>query len=173
MEGIKYAQRKGYSFQDISIYTDDEVVSHIGHSLHKDNFSRRFIMHLDRWKYLCKRYYDDQTYEDVLKCVMETRIHKVKGHDRCVYNIRADYLAKHAAQVKLFGAAHREPLMTLEQQLEEGIVEYGKGGKISRWYPPFVKTVSDVLGMEPGEVPVDMKSLVAQQVELNESLGLS
>lgn len=166
VECMKVAKEKGYEPKDISIYTDDEVMAYIDFNLHKDNYRRGFLMQVDKWKYLCKRYYTEETLDEVLEFVRQVRVNKVKGHAQCVDNLRCDYLAKYAAKSKLHGKAYNAKFLTMDEQLKKGFIFYDNSQTAQVWHPPFVKNVSDLLGVD--------EEIVAQQAALSEDVfGLS
>ena len=136
VECVLELKRRGYKPEDVSIYTDDQIVTYIPFDLHPDNYSRGFLMNLPKWKKACHHYFDEHTFEEALQFIQKCRINKVKGHALCVDNHRCDYLAKYAAWRKAKGNAFRNKFVSREKQLKDGF-KHNVDGEFVMWYPPF------------------------------------
>jgi ribonuclease HI len=139
IESMRYAKNQGFTFEDMSFYTDDISLPYAGFMLHPSNFVAtedvdRFKQRLSR---MCAQYYDDATLSDVLECLTKSRFTHVKGHDVTVYNLRADYLARHAHQLAL-GTA--DPFIAFDPWIEAGILKYASVDHPYKWYPHFAYT---------------------------------
>jgi ribonuclease HI len=137
IEAMRYAKGRGFAFNEMSFYTDDLLLTHAGFMLHPGNFVATEDVHRLKKNIarLCTRYYDDATYCDAVECLSTARFTKVKGHQRTIYNLRADYLARHAHQLVLETA---DPLLPFEVWLGT-ISRQSSDPMEGQWRPHFSK----------------------------------
>jgi ribonuclease HI len=142
VEACIYAQSQGYEPSQVCIYTDDQLLGESNFSFHEGNH-RGFIKDqiVERMRSITAELYCEQTFNLVLGYLKNSQIHKVKGHSSMVSQERADYLARHSAN-QLSGRT-AEPLQSFPQWLEAGILYYGIGQVVKRWYAPFAATQDD------------------------------
>lgn len=91
-----------------------------------------------RLAWVVSQCFDTSVESLVLEALATARIQKVKRHSLSVYQERADYLARHSAQVAC--AVAEEQLLTLDEWLKKGILTYDKAlGTVVTWRAPFVQ----------------------------------
>jgi ribonuclease HI len=136
-ETVRFLKRARFDFSDIDFYTDDEMIAYSGFTLHPGNYVSAKVVERfhEQLRFIVAEFYDESMYDDMLEALTKATFHKVKGHDGIIYNMRVDYLAKHAAyRASGQNKTHHE----FDEWLEQGFMEYRKGDSYI-WYPPFVE----------------------------------
>ena len=137
VEGIRFAHGSGFEPGQVALYTDDIVLGNAGWLLHPGNGKwKKAEALVAQLRFLTRQVFDDGVHETALRYLREARLHWVKGHNFCVDQERADYLARHAAWTAL--GQHQEPLLPLEQWMEAGLPFYEADHVRRVWYAPFI-----------------------------------
>lgn len=95
-EAVLFAYNRGVAPKDVVFYTDDEIIGHGHHFIRNNGYSVTGAnLHRSLYRYLknMKKFYSNKVLKIVRRYLLESRIHKVKGHSTCVMNNRVDYLA--------------------------------------------------------------------------------
>lgn len=142
IEGMRFAQAQGYSFEEMSFYTDDERIALMGYFLHPENYAKSAMKEsfLQSLRQVVEEAYDDSVWGDCLTCLSRARITKLKGHAFSVCLNRADYLAREAMYAQVAedaNTAEARPFLSFEPWLAQGFVFYDRKGEEWTWYPPF------------------------------------
>ena len=137
IEGYLWLKSHNFKNHEISFYSDDESVSYGGYWLTDSSHYSRSESLVRRLKLVRDNFYPYVNFEELLDCLKESRFSKVKGHAKCVNNLRVDYLAKFARDMYL---GTGKILKSFDEWLNDGFLTYDRSG-ISKWYPHFIKTV--------------------------------
>lgn len=156
VEAVKYLRDANVKPSDVTFVSDDHDLFTAFHSLHAENYSPSHAdRYLKRLSNLCGEYYDNDTYRDCLRYLHESNFIEVKGHHKCVNNLRCDYLAAHARKLALDKPVK---MLSFEQWLNRGFIYYvsptskhpdveydDNGAPFVRWYAAFVSRSIDQL----------------------------
>lgn len=140
VEAVLYLHSHGYNFSDVALYTDDQTIGYSGFWLHPENYvghkADNVRMYLTAAVELLNC--PDQVVETCLEFLRQARVHKVKGHSRQVYQERADYLARSAANNL---AEKPTSVLSFLDWLKNGVPYYSGGTSNSPqwWHAPFCK----------------------------------
>lgn len=98
VNGVEYAHRNGFEFRDVTIFCDDDIFGYAQTFLHPGNFHHRRVDQIEsRLKCVVSHCFNPEMMGLTMQALQESRIVKLKGHSRHVYQERADHLAKRAA----------------------------------------------------------------------------
>lgn len=98
VEAVRFIQAAKTRFEDVTIFTDDEVVAYAAQALHPDNFSQLAAERVrTSLALVCKLVGDTALEKAALTCLMTSRFVKLKAHRFLVYHNRADYLSSQAS----------------------------------------------------------------------------
>lgn len=145
VEALRHAKAHGLAPQEIAFVTDDASVCDV--NTFARNFNRIDLEHntLKRLKKILEYVMPtDELHQYLLDCLMHSKFTKVKGHARCVYNLRCDALAVHARN---WAKGDLSPLLPFEEWLHDGHLYYvaevddagnKTGNNVAKlWYAPF------------------------------------
>jgi len=140
VEGMLLALARGFAFEDMVFFTDDDVLPYGGMYLHPENgMGTRREQLEQRMLTLCRLLYTQDLYDKVIECLKRSRFHKVRGHSFVVDHDRVDYLAKVGLRRGLRGDT--TPMLGFSDWLTQG-VEYRRSADDRRtWFAPFVTTL--------------------------------
>ena len=145
VETLRHAKALCLAPVDIAFVTDDASVCDV------NNFARNFHR-LDLEHNTIKRLVKlleymglhEELHQYMLDCLFHSKFTKVKGHARCVYNLRCDELAVHARN---WAKGDLSPLLPFEEWLHDGHLYYVReldengnptGNNVAKlWYAPF------------------------------------
>lgn len=138
IEGFLYAKSHGYPYEQMSFYSDDESVVYAGIWGNKNNFGNqdRYKKIVEKVKHVCDFYCPGvpNLVSEIEECFAKARFNKVKGHAKCVYNLRVDYLAKFARdQIR----GQETVLESFEKWVKKGFLKYVNSQEAGRWFPHF------------------------------------
>lgn len=138
VETMKFALSKGFRFEEMTFYIDDEILGVASFWLHPGNYAGTLALEKfqQRMRVVTDLLYDDKTYEQVFQCLQLARIVKLKGHRFSVYQNRADYLAR--ISMRSLESEVRTMVMAFAAWLEQGLTYYDQDQEAKTWYPPFV-----------------------------------
>jgi ribonuclease HI len=95
IEAYLYAKAHNFELKNVAFYTDDDVIAHAAYLLHPENYvPNGKLQVLTKFKHVLEQHYSHVTMAEILEALTTARFHKVKGHSKCIYNFRVDYLAK-------------------------------------------------------------------------------
>lgn len=145
VEALRHAKALGLAPEEIAFVTDDASVCDV--NTFARNFHRIDLEHntLKRLKKLLEYVMPtDELHQYMLDCLFHSKFTKVKGHARCVYNLRCDELAVHARN---WFKGDLSPLLPFEEWLHDGHLYYvaevdeqgnKTGNNVAKlWYAPF------------------------------------
>lgn len=136
VEGVLLAHARGFEPCNVSIYTDDNVLGYAPWYLHPGNFKQSVAEALSaKLRFLTRLVYSDDVHELVLRYLRDAHLNWVKGHNFCVDQERADYLARHAAWSIL--GRPQAPLLDVGRWLQAGIGYYEDSETPRTWHAPF------------------------------------
>jgi ribonuclease HI len=135
-EAVKLVKHMKVPFEEVSFITDDEWVVNAQFVMHPDNWcGERAEQVKNRLMMFVNEFFPSTMYDDMLEALHKARFTKVKGHESTVYNLRVDYLAAHARQLKL---GVYDDFLTFEQWLARGFKFFNTKKKLyDVWYAPF------------------------------------
>lgn len=140
IEAVLYLHSHGYSFSDVALYTDDQIIGYYGHGLHPENYAGDKAEHLTSKLATTVEFLNCPAHvvDLCLDFLRQARVHKVKGHSRQVYQERADYLARSAANNL---AEKSASVLSFMDWLTVGVPYYNGSTSNSPqwWHPPFCK----------------------------------
>jgi ribonuclease HI len=97
IEGVKLARSHGFIYEDMRIFTDFHELAHGHVACLPGNYQFKLKTHIyNRFRSICKRYYDAKTYRETLQALRRAQVSLQAGHEIYVDTNRADYLAKQA-----------------------------------------------------------------------------
>lgn len=136
VEAVRFIKQMQVPWQDVTIFTDDELVAYAAQALHPDNFrqseAERVLFRLEQ---ACQVAGEDLM-ADALVCLTTSRFIKMKGHRLSVYHNRADYLA---SQATMAATGIPAPIQSYDDWLGKGFQYYTSKGEPKRWMAPFSK----------------------------------
>lgn len=135
-EAVRQVKHMKVPFEEVSFFTDDEWVVNAQFFLHPDNWcGERADLVKNRMMQFVNEFFPSTMYDDMMEALHKARFTKVKGHDSTVYNLRVDYLAAHARQLKM-GLA--EEFLNFEQWLARGFKCFNtRKQQYDVWHAPF------------------------------------
>lgn len=138
IEGYLYAKSHGYKNEDISFYSDDESVVYAGIWGDANNFGQkdRYEKVMSKVKHICDFYYPQlkDLPNQIAECFAQSRFNKVKGHAKCIYNLRVDFLAKFSRDQIL---GKETSLEGFDQWIKQGFMKFVENAQSVRWFPHF------------------------------------
>lgn len=126
IESMLFAESHNADLSQVSVYTDDHFLSSAGFHVYRDNYSFNHSM-FEKIK-LLTHMYGKHIYEKFIYWVNTVRVNWVKGHQVCVDNNRADYLANKSLRAK--------EISSREEWISAGFV-IGKPNGKNIHYPHF------------------------------------
>ena len=144
VQGVLLASRLGVPFERVTIVCDDDVFGYAATALHPENYlgTRRDKL-LERLQHTVRNCFDASAFDLTMRAFEKARILKVKGHQRHVYQERADYLAR--MQARAAAGVAQEPLVGFDEWLQCGLEHYVHHDEPPvRWYAPFVEVPAQV-----------------------------
>jgi ribonuclease HI len=141
VEALRHAHQHSVDPSYLAFVTDDASVCDV------NSFARNFHF-VDQEHNTVKRLVQLldhvgvrlELHQYMLECLFHAKFTKVKGHARCVYNLRCDALAVHARN---WTKGDLSPLLPFEEWLHDGHIYYDKevdknGNSVAkRWFAPF------------------------------------
>jgi ribonuclease HI len=135
VETLRHAKALSLDPVEVAFVTDDASVCDV--NTFARNFGRVDVEHNTVKRLTNLLVYMNQKedlYQYMLDCLFHSKFTKVKGHARCVYNLRCDDLAVHARN---WAKGDLSPLLTFEEWLHDGHGYYDRDQQFQRWYAPF------------------------------------
>lgn len=136
IEAYLYAKSHGFAAENMSFFTDDEMIGHAQFFLHPGNKRQDSAAHIKgHLTGVCRQHFPTvpDLRNELVHCLQTSRFTKLKGHRNTVYNLRADYLAKMARG--------DEPIKSFEEWLAQGHLAYTADGPF-KWLSPFARMQS-------------------------------
>ena len=142
IEGVLFARDKGFAWQDISIYSDHDIIPYAQLYMHKENFmtGKRWILKDQLFAVCCQFYQSYVTYKKLRNVIKKGRVGHMKGHERNIDMNRADYLARFGLK-KIFDCNYMQEPLDHTRWLKIGFNYYDDNRTQHTWYPPFANTL--------------------------------
>lgn len=139
VEAVRYAHQQGFTPEEVSFYTDDEILRNAQEGLHPGNCRASWTNQLrDRICKLVGHAYEVEMWPLVETYLRGARVNKLKSHRNLVYNHRVDYLAKNAAY-----SLKESPraVTNYDDWLAAGFVRYLDNDTTETWFAPFTNSI--------------------------------
>ena len=143
VQGVLLAHRLGVPFENLSLVCDDDVFGYAVTALHPENYlpGRRESL-LARLAHTVRSCFEPSAFELTMRAFSCARILKVEGHQRHVYQERADYLARFQARQAC--GVEQPDMLDYDQWLLQGLEYYEHHDEPPvTWYAPFVAPLPD------------------------------
>lgn len=124
---------------DVIYYVDDQSLAYGHFYIHENSCigSNRGRDLLNRIKMLCDTYYVNM-YDEVINVLCNARFNKVRGHQKCVYNQRVDYLCSYGI---VLSKGNSIKFYNFNEWLSRGFDLFNCQERY-RYYPPFSSLIS-------------------------------